>query len=57
MVRFVLSLLLFAGAGFDLIGVDVDRPLAVAGFGVAAALLVTVAIDVFWLARRGAGAP
>jgi hypothetical protein len=45
MVRLALSLLLFAGAALDLIGLDVDRPLAIAGLGVAAALLVTVALD------------
>jgi hypothetical protein len=55
MVRLSLSLLLFAGASFDLLGIDVDRPLAIAGFGVAAALLATVALDLIWLGRRRGG--
>jgi hypothetical protein len=56
MVRLSLSLLLFVGAGFALTG-DVDRPLALAGFGVAVALLATVALDLVRHARRGGDAP
>lgn len=57
MVRLSLSLLLFAGASFDLLGADVDRPLAIAGFGVASALLATVALDLVWLGGRRSGGP
>lgn len=57
MVRLLLSLFLFVGAGFDVVGVDIDRPLAIAGIGVAAALLATVAVDLLWLDRRRGTAP
>jgi hypothetical protein len=51
MVRLPLCAFLLATAAFDAAGSEPDLPLVIAGFGVAAALLVTLALDAFWFDR------
>ena len=57
MVRLPLCAFLLATAAFDAAGNERDLPLAITGFGVAAALLVTLALDAFWFERDRGNAP
>ncbi|HUC66738.1 MAG TPA: hypothetical protein VMA53_14970 [Stellaceae bacterium] len=57
MVRLPLSAFLMATAALDAAGREGDLPLVITGCGVAAALLVTLALDVFWFDRGGGKAP
>ena len=57
MVRLPLCVFLLAIAAFDAAGSERDLPLVITGFAVAAALLVTLALDIFWFERDGRKAP
>jgi hypothetical protein len=57
MVRLPLCAFLLATAALDAAGSAPDLPLVITGFGIAAALLVTLALDAFWFDRGGGKAP
>jgi hypothetical protein len=57
MVRLPLCAFLLATAALDAAGGEPDLPLVITGFSVAATLLVTLALDIFWFDRGGGKAP
>lgn len=57
MVRLPLCAFLLATAALDAAGSEPDLPLVITGFGIAAALLITLALDAFWFDRSGGKAP
>jgi hypothetical protein len=57
MVRLPLCAFLLATAAFDAAGSEPDLPLVITGFGVAAALLVTLALDALWFDRDRGNVP
>lgn len=57
MVRLLLAAFLFAAAALDAASGARNLPLEITGAGVAAALLVTLALDALWLDRARGEAP
>lgn len=53
MVRLPLCAFLLAAAGLDDALAEPNLPLVIAGVCVAAGLLATVALDIFWFGRGG----